>query len=32
MSARLFEIKPKMSSTTNAENIAKSEICKTLVL
>ena len=32
MSARLFEIKPKINSTKNAEKIARSEICKTLVL
>ena len=32
ISARLFEISPKINSTKNAENMAKSEICKTLVL
>jgi len=30
--ARLLEIKPKINSTTKAEKIANSEICKTLVL
>jgi len=29
---RLFENRPKLSSTTNAERIANKEICKTLVL
>jgi len=32
ISARLLEIKPKINSTMNAENIANNEICKTLVL
>ena len=32
MRARLFETKPKISSTKNAENIANNEICNTLVL